>query len=153
MWMVHLHRLSSSLCRCLVCVCLDTLIFRSISHSRTRHGGSFSESGGEGPTLQLQRDGEGEQMHHSDVRKHHEWVKAAFFFVLPCLNWNETLFLGCHCPIRTVILDPKGKHISEYSHYDLLKDNLNRLNCLSFIWTLLMFYFTLLSLLVLMLHN
>lgn len=37
-----------------------------------QHGGGFGEGGGEGPTLQLQRDGEGEQVHHSDVRKHHK---------------------------------------------------------------------------------
>lgn len=35
-------------------------------------GRSFCQGGGEGPTLQLQGDEQGQQMHHSDVRKHHQ---------------------------------------------------------------------------------
>lgn len=57
-----------------VCVCVAAQIFSSPAHSHTllQHGGGFSEGGGEGATLQLQRDGEGKQVHHSDVRKHHK---------------------------------------------------------------------------------
>lgn len=38
-----------------------------------RHDGwSFCQGGGEGPTLQLQGDEQRQQVHHSDVRKHHQ---------------------------------------------------------------------------------
>lgn len=57
-----------------VCVCVATQIFGSsaLSRAHLQHGGGFGEGGGEGPALQLQRDGEGQQVHHSDVRKHHK---------------------------------------------------------------------------------
>ena len=41
------------------------------------HGYGLRQGGGEGPALQLQRDGEGKQVHHPDVREHHQWVSAA----------------------------------------------------------------------------
>ncbi|KAF5890944.1 6,7-dimethyl-8-ribityllumazine synthase 2, partial [Clarias magur] len=35
------------------------------------HGRSVGESGRQGPTLQLQRDEQREQVHHPDVGEHH----------------------------------------------------------------------------------
>lgn len=65
--------LSLSTCAGARCA-LATGISSSSAHSHVdlQHGGGFREGSGEGPTLQLQRDREGEQVHHSDVWEHHE---------------------------------------------------------------------------------
>lgn len=39
---------------------------------RRRHGGSLGEGGGAGPALQLPGDEPRVQVHHPDVRKHHQ---------------------------------------------------------------------------------
>lgn len=44
-------------------------------HAHCRHGRGLGQGGGEGPTLQLQGDWDGQQVHHPDVWKHHKCVK------------------------------------------------------------------------------
>lgn len=68
------NKLSSSTCAGARCALVATGISGSSAHSRTnlQHGGGFCEGSGEGTTFQLQGDREGEQVHHSDVWKHHE---------------------------------------------------------------------------------
>lgn len=94
--------LSSSACAGATCVCVTTQIFSSSAHLQThlQHGGGFSEGGCESPTLQLQRDGEGQQVHHSDVRKHHKSVcvfKSVWVYLkLMCLCCVKMCFAYCY---------------------------------------------------------
>ena len=39
---------------------------------KPQDGGGVGQGGGEGSTLQLQRDGQGQQVHHPDVWEHNQ---------------------------------------------------------------------------------
>lgn len=58
-------------------------VFKSPAHLhssyRCQHGRGLGQGSGEGPTLQLQGNWDGQQVHHPDVRKHHKWAKLCLF--------------------------------------------------------------------------